>query len=279
MARIAIGIPVFNEEAHIASTLTSVLGQFNQYSDLEILLADNASTDKTLEKVEATLEANPRGKKAVTITRHAKNGGPADNFWHVFDGSDSDYFLWVGAHDQLSEGYVAEAVQCLDMQSDTSMFCGTHKKITPSNEIKEHPIRYDFSQPNPAERYLRSIAQLTNCYIFHSVFRRHSLDGFVRESAPSLDHVMISRWLWSGRLVQSPRCFYLRRYFSIEDRQAKTERGDYVNRQNNVEFFQAYIDDLERVASDLPNGVKEMLIRQAGDLLVKRFGIPYWTDN
>ena len=56
MARVAIGIPAFNEERFIGATLKSALRQFNHYSDLEIFVSDNCSEDNTVLEIEKVLE-------------------------------------------------------------------------------------------------------------------------------------------------------------------------------------------------------------------------------
>lgn len=275
MSRVAIGIPVFNEEKYIAKTVLSVLSQFEDSPDLEIFISDNGSSDNSVREIEGVLDTFPRLSSAVRVSKHATNLGAHFNFWNVYDNTDSDYFLWVGAHDQISKGYVSLGSKYLSESPDIGMFCGKHQAINTDGQVMEQAIDYDFSQENPAERYLRSIASLGNCYIFHSIFRRSSLNGFDREKkAPSGDHVLISRWLWSGRLFQSKKCSYLRRYFPSENRGKKTQAGSYVHGRNNVQFFDSYLSDLEELASGLPSHVRQALIQQASALLIKRFGIP-----
>ena len=102
------------------------------------------------------------------------------------------------------------------------------------------------------------------------------LEGLDHEmEVPSFDHVIISRMLWSGRLIQSPECSYLRRYFQAENRQEKAQSGRYVNANNNIQFFEAYLSDLEKLAMDLPSNVRNAVVHQASALLIKRFGIPF----
>ena len=48
MVRISIIIPTYNEENYIEETLRSIRRQ--GYNDIEVMLADNASTDRTQER-------------------------------------------------------------------------------------------------------------------------------------------------------------------------------------------------------------------------------------
>tara|TARA_B100000963_G_C22614945_1_gene666824 strand:+ start:793 stop:1659 length:867 start_codon:yes stop_codon:yes gene_type:complete len=280
MARISIGIPVYNEEQCIADTLTSVIRQLDDYPDIDIVISDNASSDKTLQNIETTLLRNEKHRNSIKLIKQSQNKGIVFNFWNTFDNCDSEFFLWVGAHDIISNRYVLHGIKHMTNYPTFSMFCGKHTALSPKGDFNEQTVEYDFSQDNPVERYLRSIATLGNCYIFHSIFRRSALDKFERlKDVPSSDHIIISHLLWSGYLFQSKECFYARRYFPQENRVQKNQAGAYVNARNNVNFYSAYIKDLESLMSAQPEAIKHMVTRQASDLLVKRFGIPFVQQN
>ena len=70
MPKVVIGIPCFNEDQYIAGTLLSAIQQLDEYTDLEIWISDNKSTDNSVSKVEAVLEA-------VKICREPRNPGRA----------------------------------------------------------------------------------------------------------------------------------------------------------------------------------------------------------
>ena len=276
MARVAVGIPVFNEERFVASTLLSVLAQLEHFSDVEIVISDNGSTDKTRDEIFSILNAIPHSDRFVRFEQRDVNQEASKNFWHVFDCVDSDYFLWVGGHDQISPNYVAEGIRFLTSNPRFSMVCGSHKAIVSQGAVFDKPVNYDFSQENPIERYLSSIADLNNCYIFHSIFDRSYLDTYDREfQVPSADHILISRLLWFGCLAQLDSCFYARRYFPSEDRARKTIEGSYVTNKNNIEFYEHYLHDLCTLTQSVPCAIKDIVIREASALLVQRFGLPY----
>ena len=275
MARVAIGIPFFNEEQYIAASLASALRQLELFSDLEIIVSDNCSTDQSARQVEAALDTFPQAQGKVRLMKQPKNLGASQNFYKVLEKSDSEFFIWLGGHDKISESYISDGVEHLLGTPETAMFCGAHKVMNLDGAVADKPVIYDFSQANPAERYLQSVARLSNCYIFHSLFRRQMLHNYVWKDTPSQDIIIISRWLWHGRLVQSPQCSYARRYFPPEDRKNKSQAGNYAHTKNNIEFYEHYLSDLEVLAENLPRFSRQALIRLASDLLVKRFGPPF----
>lgn len=279
MPKVVIGIPCFNEDQYIAGTLLSAIQQLDEYTDLEIWISDNKSTDNSVSKVEAVLEAVKSAVNHVTLVEQ-EGMSASDNFWYLFDATDSELFMWLGGHDQISKGYIQRGVTHITQSSDTGLFCGAHKGLTVDGNLFDQEVVYDFSQDNPVERYLQSIANLNNCYVFHSLFRRKNLMNFDRTlDAPGLDHIMISHLLWAGKLYQSAECFFARRYFSKEDRGAKVAMGRYPHGENNVEFYGAYLQGLRQLVKPLPDLVGEAVLSQASGLLVKRFGLPFLVNN
>ncbi|HLR96223.1 MAG TPA: glycosyltransferase, partial [Jiangellaceae bacterium] len=75
--RVTIGLPVFNGERYLEAAIDSILAQ--DFQDFELLLADNASTDATLEICERAAARDPR----VTVHRSEANRGAAWNYNRV----------------------------------------------------------------------------------------------------------------------------------------------------------------------------------------------------
>lgn len=72
--QLSIVIPAYNEEATITSILDKVL-EVNLIQDVqkEIVVVNDASTDKTAEKIQAYIKANPGAK--ISFFEHARNQG------------------------------------------------------------------------------------------------------------------------------------------------------------------------------------------------------------
>ena len=74
MAIVSVGIPVFNGEKYLAETLDALLAQ--SLKDFEIVLSDNASTDRTAAICRSYQEKDHR----VRYFRNDNNIGAARNF-------------------------------------------------------------------------------------------------------------------------------------------------------------------------------------------------------
>ena len=72
--RVSIGVPVYNGERYLARTLESLLAQ--TFSDFEVIITDNASTDATAEIGRAFAARDCR----IRYHRAEQNQGVAANF-------------------------------------------------------------------------------------------------------------------------------------------------------------------------------------------------------
>jgi glycosyltransferase involved in cell wall biosynthesis len=83
-SRVGIGLPVYNEQNHLAATLDSILRQ--TYQDFELIISDNASTDGTSMVCEAYAARDSR----VRYYRQPYNVGASANFNRTFELLDAD---------------------------------------------------------------------------------------------------------------------------------------------------------------------------------------------
>jgi len=113
--RVSIGLPVFNGERYIGAAIDSILAQ--DYQDFELLLADNASTDATLEICERAAARDPR----ITVHRSAANRGAAWNYNRVVHLARGEYFKWAAHDDLLEPAFLRRCVEVLDRRPDVSL--------------------------------------------------------------------------------------------------------------------------------------------------------------
>ena len=92
--RVSIGLPVFNGDKYLADVLDSLLSQ--SYPHFELIISDNASTDKTAEICRGYINKDSR----IRYIRHPENMGAAWNYNHVVGLAQGEYFKWA-AHDDL----------------------------------------------------------------------------------------------------------------------------------------------------------------------------------
>jgi glycosyltransferase involved in cell wall biosynthesis len=94
LSSVSIGMPVYNAEKYLQGALDSLLAQ--DYDDFELLISDNASTDRTQEICQEYATRDQR----VRYQRNSRNIGAVDNFNRVLEQARGKYFMWA-AHDDL----------------------------------------------------------------------------------------------------------------------------------------------------------------------------------
>jgi glycosyltransferase involved in cell wall biosynthesis len=108
---ISICIPTYNNEEYIAKTIRSV---FNQtYQDFEIIISDDASTDRTIEIVQSFNDSR------IKIFNHEVNEGLSSNWNRSIDLARGDYIKLVCGDDILYPTCIEKQMRILD--NDTNL--------------------------------------------------------------------------------------------------------------------------------------------------------------
>lgn len=167
---VSVGLPVYNGENFIIETLDSILSQ--TYTDFELIISDNASTDNT----QNICKAYAAKDKRIRYYRNEQNLGGAWNYNRALDLSKGAYFKWAAHDDVLAPTLIAECVNIMDEDSSI-ILC--HSK---TSVINENSLLIDF-----AYRHLEMTDALDPCQRFHSIlFNLVSCDqifGLIRVSA------------------------------------------------------------------------------------------------
>jgi len=122
MVKVSLGMPVYNGERFVGEALNCVLDQ--TLGDFELIICDNASTDRTVEICEEVAARDDR----LTIHRNSSNIGAAANFNRTVELASGEYFKWVAHDDLIASDYLEKCAALLD--SDPSLvLCHTDVKI------------------------------------------------------------------------------------------------------------------------------------------------------
>ena len=67
--RLSVGLPVYNGEKYLTDALDALLSQ--SYSDFELIISDNASTDRSAARIRIPAPAWPRAPRKGPTTESA----------------------------------------------------------------------------------------------------------------------------------------------------------------------------------------------------------------
>lgn len=104
MPFISIIVPVYNSDRYLENCLDSILQQ--TYTDLEIILIDDGSTDKSLQICEAYAEKDKRIKVFIK-----ENGGQCSARNLGLDKASGKYISFIDSDDEISKDVFENAIQ------------------------------------------------------------------------------------------------------------------------------------------------------------------------
>jgi len=179
---LSICIPTFNRAAHLPATLDSIAAQWND--DLEVTVADNASTDGTA----ALVEEYRRRLGRVRYFRWEANQGADRNYLKAVELASGGHCWILGSDDPIADGAIARVRALIAERKPTivlfnRLLCTSD--LTPIREDRFLPLgeaegaRFDFSIPGTLERYLEDARSMcaTFSYLSSMVFLKRAWDA------------------------------------------------------------------------------------------------------
>lgn len=113
---VTLGVPVRNGAATLTAALDSIVGQ--DYSKLEVIISDNASTDATPEIARTYAEHYP----FVRVIRHVTPLTAIDNFLFVMNEAKGEFFAWCAHDDTRSLDFVSGLLPAFNNPSTVLAF-------------------------------------------------------------------------------------------------------------------------------------------------------------
>jgi glycosyltransferase involved in cell wall biosynthesis len=204
--KLTVGLPVYNGERFVTETLDSLLGQ--SFSDFELLISDNASTDGTEEICRAYAARDPR----IRYVRQARNIGCNPNHNFLVSQARTQYFKWAAHDDLYGRDLLARCVEVLDENPDVVLSHGDKAVIDEDGNIVEL-FDYDLATDSSdvVERF-RSLVVADGADDEYGVMRTHVLrsirpkDSYHHAARPFMTEIA-----FRGRFHQVRELLYFRR--------------------------------------------------------------------
>ena len=205
--RVSIGMPVFNGAATIKHSIESLLRQ--TFSDFELIVSDNASTDSTRDIVEKLAKADPR----IRYVRHAENRGANGNYSYLALVSRGEYFKWATSSDMCAPKFIEQCLFALERDPQavlaaprTSLFAGDILSAKPY----DGDIEILDSTPSERLRKLRSSLGLNN--VLNGLIRLDALrQTRLIEPYYQADIVLVGHLALLGKILLVNEHLYYRR--------------------------------------------------------------------
>lgn len=215
MPRVSVGLPVFNAERYLESALTSVREQ--SYSDFEVVISDNGSTDGTQDICRAYADSDERFR----YFRHPENRGAAWNHNFVVHSSRGELFRWYSYDDLMAPRLLEACVAALDAHPDAVLAWPSTTVIDgEGNFVEAYRTDLPWQGNSPSERLRDLLGHPANdtllswCYPVYGLVRMSTLRSTrLLQPYNSADQVLLVELALRGAWVHVPeRLFFSRRH-------------------------------------------------------------------
>lgn len=125
--KVSVGMPVFNGEKYLKEAIDSILSQ--SFTDFELIISDNASTDSTQTICKDYLVKDNR----IRYIRQTENHGAGANFSYVLNNASGKYFIWAAADDFWHPQWLEKLYKGIIKDSSIATF----GLVTPINELSK----------------------------------------------------------------------------------------------------------------------------------------------
>ncbi len=205
---VTIGLPVYNGGASREKALVSLLNQ--TYTNLTVVVADNASTDDTASICQAWAEKDAR----VQIHRHPSNIGAFENFRFVLNQAKTVYFMWAAHDDYYEPTFIKTMVDILNATPSAGVAASWVRQFEPQTNTTVGYLQ-GTSKVNPNSLYNYFIALLSmDVHIIYGLFRKDCIDACMHTCSFSdfSDAYVVQYMAVHSRIVVVPQ--YLLNYAS-----------------------------------------------------------------
>jgi glycosyltransferase involved in cell wall biosynthesis len=203
-------MPVYNGQQFVAQAIESILSQ--TFTDWELIISDNASTDQTGDICREFAAKDQR----IKYDRLTSNIGAILNYERVYRRGGGQYFKWAAHDDVIEPTFLQRCVEALDADPSAVLAYPRAKFIDQNGKyFKDYPIKLATDSNVPSVRF-RAIANAD-----HRITHNLEIFGLMRRSASDLipqqgtyaasDRVFLARLTLYGRFVEVPEVLFLSR--------------------------------------------------------------------
>jgi glycosyltransferase involved in cell wall biosynthesis len=274
--KVTVGVPVYNGQRYLGSALEALLAQ--DFVDIEVIVADNASTDDSLEIARSFAEKDRR----VSVHPSETNRGAAWNFNRTLDLATGRWFKWAACDDLCAPSFIRRCVETFE-DGPASMVLA-YPKTTIIDEdgqpVREFEDGFDLRERTPHERLAHLLAVRTD---YHPVFGLIRTDALKRTRAiggyVGSDVALLVELCLMGQFYEVPDRLFLRRIHpgtSVLANPGANERAEWfdpVGRGGARFPFTRLTGEFVRIVADADLTMGEKL--RCETAVARRWAVPY----
>jgi glycosyltransferase involved in cell wall biosynthesis len=230
---VSVGLPVRNGADRIGEVVRSVLAQ--DYDHIELVICDNASTDRTEDVCRELVRADSR----IEYHRHQDNIGLLGNFISAIQMAKGTYFRWIGDDDWLAPDFVSRALECFT-EDESRLIVTTQIAYTSPDGVTSSDNTYDgalMASHDPVVRLTEMLRLLNESHLLidpmYALVRREPVASIPRRNILREDEVFAAKLALAGPWGHVP--------LILAGRHTKVQRLPQVARGLGVPGWQAHM--------------------------------------
>jgi glycosyltransferase involved in cell wall biosynthesis len=208
---VSVGLFVFNGERFIDGALLSILNQ--TFTDFELIISDNASTDRTGEIAEDYAKRDDR----IRYYRSEKNMGAGWNARRVYELATGKYFKWAAVDDLLEPDLLRRCVDILENDPGCVVVHARTREVDENGSfIKNYVPRMRTDYDDPVARFWEMLHTGGDmCYQIYGVMRMSALCQLPPQGIyVNADGILLARMALLGRFYEVPEYLFISRHHS-----------------------------------------------------------------
>lgn len=248
---VSMGMPVFNGERFLERTLQVLLAQ--TFEDFELVVVDNASTDRTAEILADHAARDAR----IRVVRNPQNIGAAPNWNRAFELTRAPFFKWV-AYDDLYEATFVERTLEILRRDPSLVLCASQSRLIDEAERDlprdpatglyrdragnlRHgpPLPGRARSPNPVERFRDIYLHTVRCFDVFSLMRADLLRrSALHRSYYGSDRSLLVELSLLGRFEEVPEPLFMKReHVATSLSLSPTEKAKWIDAKGGRTFL------------------------------------------
>jgi glycosyltransferase involved in cell wall biosynthesis len=208
--RVSIGLNVYNGEKYLRLAVESILRQ--DYTDFELIISDNASTDATQEICGELAAKDAR----IRYSRNPTNIGASKNYKRVFELSKGEFFTWAAHDDVYLPGFLRRCVDSLDQAPSSVVLVAPRTEVIDergfSTQIRVE--RLHTTRALPHQRVADVLWNVRWSTAQHGLFRSSALRKTrLHDAFYGADRVLLLELAILGEIWEIPETLFLKRHY------------------------------------------------------------------
>jgi glycosyltransferase involved in cell wall biosynthesis len=207
---VSVGLFVYNGERFLEEALRSILDQ--TFTDFELIISDNASTDRTGEISEAYAKRDHR----IRYYRSEKNMGAGWNSRRVYELATGKYFKLAAVDDLIEPDFLRRCVEILESDPGCVVAYAATKEVDENGIfIKNYVTPMKTDSNDPIARFRERLLIASWSYEIFGVMRMSALRQIPPQgSYVSADEMLLARLSLLGRFHEIPERLFISRHHS-----------------------------------------------------------------